>query len=88
MSEGEKDDRARRPAGWDVPPWELPGNFRLDCQPHRGPLLRRLANSGLVCAVVSWFPCGCCLAPCVGWGPGQVGLSLLVALPPVSWPWR
>jgi hypothetical protein len=25
-----------------VPPWELPGAFRRDCEPHRGPLLRRL----------------------------------------------
>jgi hypothetical protein len=25
-----------------VPPWQLPGAIRRDCEPHRGPLLRRL----------------------------------------------
>jgi hypothetical protein len=27
----------------DVPPWEQPGFFRLDCEPHRAWLLRTLA---------------------------------------------
>lgn len=39
---------ARTPHGWDVRPWEMPGNFRLDCEPHRGTLLRWMANLGLV----------------------------------------
>ena len=26
-----------------VPPWELPGNFRRDCEPHRAGLLQALA---------------------------------------------
>lgn len=28
-----------------VPPWELPGNFRLDCEPHRGSLLGLLSKT-------------------------------------------
>jgi hypothetical protein len=44
--------RAATPPKWEVPPWELPGNFRLDCAPHHGPLLRWLANIALV------FVCG------------------------------
>lgn len=31
-----------------VPPWELPGCFRLDCEPHRGDMLKRLAIAGLI----------------------------------------
>jgi hypothetical protein len=28
-----------------LPPWEQPGRFRLDCEPHRGRLLSRLATA-------------------------------------------
>ena len=52
------DEGARKAAKWDIPPWELPGNFRLDAKDHRGPLLRRIANAGFVCAVASFYPVG------------------------------
>jgi hypothetical protein len=47
---------------WDIPPWELPGGFRFDLLPHRGPLLRRLANAAFVCSVLAYYPC---LPPCL-----------------------
>lgn len=55
------DDRFRQSGKWgiprwDIPPWELPGDIRFDSQPHRGPLLRRLANVAFVCSVLSYFP--------------------------------
>jgi hypothetical protein len=43
-----------RSKAMDVPedkPWERPGSFRLDCEPHRGVLLVRLAWAGLSCAL-------------------------------------
>jgi hypothetical protein len=58
--------REGQPAGWDVPPWELPGHSRLDCEPHRGPLLRRLANASLLCALASVCPCLCSFGLCCG----------------------
>src|SRR4051795_13430283 len=30
-----------------LPPWELPGNFRRDCEPHRAGLLRLLGALSL-----------------------------------------
>jgi hypothetical protein len=40
-----------------LPPWELPGNFRRDCEPHRAGLLRLLAalivGAGGLCLLVS-----------------------------------
>lgn len=39
--------------GRPVPPWQLPGAVRRDCEPHRGPLLAFLATSGVVTAGVS-----------------------------------
>jgi hypothetical protein len=77
--------REEGPPGWEVPPWELPGNFRLDCEPHRGPLLRWLANAGFLCALTSFFPCVCplvfCLVPpdTVVLFAAPVGLSVLGA---------
>jgi hypothetical protein len=59
------DYRAGRPPGWDIPPWELPGNFRLDAKPHHGPLLRQLANAAFICAVASYYPCVCFLGCCI-----------------------
>jgi hypothetical protein len=47
-------------------PWELPGYFRLDCEPDRGDLLYRSAIVGLVLSIVS-FP--------------LLGLPLLAAFP-------
>lgn len=59
------DHESDEPESWDVPPWELPGNCRLDAEPHRGALLRRLANAGFVCAVVSYYPAVCVLVACL-----------------------
>jgi hypothetical protein len=28
-----------------VPPWEMPGAVRRDCEPHRGPLVQRLGRT-------------------------------------------
>jgi hypothetical protein len=47
-------DVFRSRSGWEVPPWEIPGNFRLDCEPHRGFLLRWLANIAFLCALGAW----------------------------------
>src|SRR5213080_2226366 len=45
---------------WETPPWELPGCCRLDAEPHRGTLLRRLANASFLAAVASCYPLLCC----------------------------
>jgi hypothetical protein len=58
-------DKVGKSAKWDIPPWELPGGFRLDSKPHRGPLLRRLANIGFVCSLLSFYPFGCFLFICI-----------------------
>jgi hypothetical protein len=50
------DDAAEDSPNWDIPPWELPGNFRRDAEPHRGPLLRKLADAGYVCSAASCCP--------------------------------
>jgi hypothetical protein len=44
-----KNTRRPTPLKREVPPWELPGNFRLDCEPHHGPLMRWFANVALLC---------------------------------------
>jgi hypothetical protein len=41
----------RLPPNWEVPPWEMPGGFRLDCEPHHEPMLRWLANVALLCVL-------------------------------------
>jgi hypothetical protein len=53
---------------WDSPPWELPGGFRFDSLPHRGALLRRLANVAFVCSALSYYPivgCFCFIILCI-----------------------
>jgi hypothetical protein len=56
----------------DIPPWEQPGAVRRDCLPHRGPLLKGLANVTLVCGVLSW----CLFVPAV---PGLLsGLTAVI----------
>jgi hypothetical protein len=45
----------------DEPPWEQPGAFRLDCEPHRGGLLSALGTISLVLGVLSLF----CFPLCV-----------------------
>jgi ABC-type branched-subunit amino acid transport system permease subunit len=50
----QKDPPPSRWPDWQVPPWRLPGNFRLDCEPHHGALWRWLANLALVFCLGSW----------------------------------
>jgi hypothetical protein len=40
----------------DVPPWERPGGFRLDAEPHRGEELCRLGNVAATMGALSLFP--------------------------------
>jgi hypothetical protein len=39
-----------------VPPWERPGCFRLDCEPHRGMLLRWMGRASLIIGCISFIP--------------------------------
>jgi hypothetical protein len=41
----------------ELPPWQQPGNYRRDGEPHRGPMLLALATVGLTVSVP-----GCCLS--------------------------
>src|SRR5690242_9130190 len=52
-----------------VPPWERPGCFRRDCEPHRGNFLWWLAFAGLILGILA-------LAPEYGWMPGLIGIFL------------
>ena len=36
-----------------VPPWERPGAVRRDCEPHRGRLVLKLADAGLLLGALS-----------------------------------
>jgi hypothetical protein len=47
------DDRITDEPPGDIPPWELPGGFRLDCEPHRGPFLQGSAFSAIAALLVS-----------------------------------
>src|SRR5947208_16970948 len=86
-----KDDQ--RPGGWHVPPWELPGHFRLDAEPHSGPLVRGLANAGWVCAVASYaclggflLPLCCVRVPFLALSATGLGAALLGGgVGPTAW---
>ncbi len=39
------------------PPWELPGGFRRDCEPHRADLLLRLSGASRLCCLLALVPC-------------------------------
>jgi hypothetical protein len=56
------------PAERDDRPWEQPGAFRLDCEPHRGDLIRGLGRCAQVTCVA-----GLCLP---GLLPLPLGLGL------------
>jgi hypothetical protein len=57
-----------KPADEDDRPWEQPGAFRLDCEPHRGGLIRGL---GL------WAQVTCVAGLCLPWLlPISLGLGL------------
>ena len=49
------------------PPWERPGYFRLDGEPHRGNFLWWLACASAVCGILAMMPCW-------GWIPGVLGI--------------
>jgi hypothetical protein len=50
-----------------IPPWEQPGCFRLDCEPHRGDLLLWLGFVGFILGFLA-------LLPLWGWVPGLLGI--------------
>jgi hypothetical protein len=52
-----------------IPPWERPGCFRRDCEPHRGNLLWWLAFASLFLGALALYPCW-------GWLFGLVGSPL------------
>jgi hypothetical protein len=54
----------------EEPPWEQPGTFRLDCEPHRGPLLRAFGLVSLVTGFLSF-----CILP-LAIVSAAVGLSV------------
>jgi hypothetical protein len=73
-------DEPPGPDPWrDKPPWERPGGFRLDGQPHRGGLLNFL---GLLATVVGGIGllvnCG---TPLIGVVPRPGGLPLEFSIP-------
>lgn len=47
--EGIQDDES-------IPPWERPGYFRLDCEPHRGELLKVMASVSVAVSFLSICP--------------------------------
>jgi hypothetical protein len=51
-------DADHQPEG-DPRPWEQPGQYRRDCTPHRGRLLRGLGDAWGVCGMLSF----CLLVP-------------------------
>jgi hypothetical protein len=52
-----------------VPPWEQPGCFRLDGEPHRGDMLWWLACAGFVLGILT-------LVPVCGWLFGLLGIPV------------
>ena len=50
-----------------VPPWQRPGCFRRDCEPHRGTFLWWLACASYILGLLA-------LVPCVGCWPGLLGI--------------
>ncbi|HEY7311705.1 MAG TPA: hypothetical protein VH643_20250 [Gemmataceae bacterium] len=50
------DDREDIEAEESIPPWERPGCFRRDCEPHRGNLLASLACAGLTLGCLALYP--------------------------------
>jgi hypothetical protein len=67
----------------DDRPWERPGAFRLDCEPHRSSLLLALGQASLVLGLASWFcllpaPPGLLLGVCV-WIVSRHDLKLMHA---------
>src|SRR5262249_2725145 len=39
-----------------IPPWERPGCFRMDCEPHRAGLLRLLRPATVIAGLLSMLP--------------------------------
>ena len=40
-----------------IPPWELPGCFRRDGEPHRGVLLQRMGTASVLVSAAALTPC-------------------------------
>src|SRR5919199_599959 len=56
-----------------IPPWELPGNFRRDCEPHRAQVVQVLAGLGLSAgAGTAFLGVGVAGALCMGPPPRTV----------------
>ena len=63
------DNREDIEADESIPPWERPGCFRRDCEPHRGNLLWWLAAAGCALGALA-------LLPWCGWWLGLIGIPL------------
>ena len=50
------DHRKSIQADKPIPPWELPGRFRLDCEPHRGLMLEWIALASMIAVGLSVVP--------------------------------
>lgn len=50
------DNRNGIQADKPVPPWERPGCFRMDCDPHRAPLLRVMGIASVVGGLSGFLP--------------------------------
>jgi hypothetical protein len=64
-----------------VPPWELPGAFRRDCEPHRADWLFRLANAGHVAcafALLLSVSVGLAAFSSANWQEAEVFAALVV----------
>jgi hypothetical protein len=46
-----------------ISPWEQPGCFRMDCEPHRGELLRGAGRVVFSSGAISLIPFGFLVAP-------------------------
>ena len=47
----------------EVLPWERPGAFRRDGEPHRGLLILSLGQASMVCSLLAYCPCLFFVAP-------------------------
>jgi hypothetical protein len=77
-------DKPPGPEPWgDVPPWERPGGFRRDAEPHRNPLLRGLGLAAMTnllasCSLVFLGVVSIPLTCAQGW-PIEIGACLALA---------
>ena len=69
-----KDELPETQAEESIQPWERPGCFRRDCDPHRGLLLKWLGCASLASSFTTVF------LPCLGWVPGLFAIPFTVAV--------